>query len=751
MRKGIVPVLAFGLIVIVALGVVVATQFILPGTGWVSGQELKKFSSCEQIKTFLQQNSGSYSGGYFAGMGGAMRTLADNAIAPAAAGATGGAKQAAESGAGTGASADYSTTNVQVAGVDEPDIVKNDGKYIYTVSGSQIFIIDAYPAEGALLLSTINSTGVTQIFVNGDRLVVFGNNYSYPDEPVAQKMGIAMPGYYPTYSQTTYMNVYDITDRSNPTVVNEFSIDGYYSDARMIGDYVYLITNKGVSYGDGPVPLPMVYTASGSKPACGCTDLYYFDMPDYSYQFVTIASLNVNDDSAEPQTKVIMSGYTGTIFVSTDNIYLSYMKQISYWDQSERILNAIKPVLPADLSSRITEIQSSDSTRDEKFQQIGEIIQDYYNSLSEDEKTAFMKDVQDAVQAAYVEIQKETQKTVIQKIGIQDGNIEYKGKGEVPGRILNQFSMDENSGYLHVATTVDPIWSFRSDKQPAPATNNVYVLDSGMNVVGRLENIEPGESIYSARFIGDRAYLVTFKQVDPLFVIDLSDPSNPVMLGNLTLPGYSDYLHPYDENHLIGIGKDVDPSIDADKVHMEDAVYYTAIKGVKISLFDVTDVSHPQEVAKYVIGDRGTESLATSDHKAFLFDKSKNLLVIPIQLAEFKDSKSPESYGEYTFQGAYVFSLDLSGIQYRGRITHADQESEKTGYYWYSQYAIERSLYIGDNLYTVSSGMVKANSLTDLSELAAIKLPVEQPDIYPLRGGTGIGGAEGGMVTPALE
>jgi inhibitor of cysteine peptidase len=621
--------MAFGLIVIVALGVLVTTQLILPG---VSGGTLKKFSSCDQIKSFLEENSGSSA--YYGILGsGIMRDAAQNmgGMAPTAAGAEKSLDGGAE---------EYSTTNVQVEGVDEPDVVKNDGKYIYTVSGSQIFILDAYPAEDAVLLSTINSTGVSQIFVNGDRLVVFGNNYSYGEEPVIEKIGIPMPRYYPTYSQTTYVNVYDISDRSAPALVNGFSVDGYYSDARMIGDYVYLITSKAASYGDGTVPLPVVYTQAGSKQACGCTDLYYFDMPDYSYQFVTIASLNVKDDSAEPATKVIMSGYTGTIFVSQENIYLSYQKQISYWDQSERVLNAIKQALPADLSSRITEIQSSASPRDEKFQQIGELVQDYYNSLSETEKQTLMESVMDAAQAAYAEMQKEAQKTVIQKISIHDGSIEYQGKGEVSGRLLNQFSMDEHNGYLRVATTVDAAWDWRSGEQSSPSVNNVYVLDSGMSVVGSLEDLAPGESIYSARFMGERAYLVTFKRVDPLFVIDLSDPSNPNLLGKLKIPGYSDYLHPYDENHLIGIGKDVDESIDADKIHEDEAVYYTAILGVKLSLFDVTDLANPQEIAKYVIGDRGTQSTATYDHKAFLFDKEKNLLVIPIQLLNSRITRS---------------------------------------------------------------------------------------------------------------
>ncbi len=747
MRKGFAPLLAFGLIVIVALGVVLATQFILPGNpGGVSGLELKKFTSCDQISSFLQDNSGGT--GYGAVMGlDISRTM--NAVAPSAAGAE---KQATAGGAGT--SSNFSATNVQVAGVDEPDIVKNDGKYIYTVSGESIFIIDAYPAEGAQILSQINSSGVSQIFVNGDRLVVFGNDYASYGGAVIEKMGIVAPGYYPRYSQKTYIHVYDITDRNSPVLKGNFSIEGNYYDARMIGDYIYAVINKPVYYAEGqPIATPMVYSKSGSRPACGCSELYYFDVPDYSFQFNTIASLNVKDDNAEPKTTVIMSGYTENMYVSADNIYIANMKRISYWEESDRMINAIKSLLPADVSQKITDAQNGDLTRSEKMQKIGEAVQDYYNSLTEAEKEQLMNRTQDAIQNVYEEIAKETEKTVIYKISIDNGNIQYKGKGEVPGHLLNQFSIDENGGYLRMATTTSPIWSWRNGKEAVPSTNNVYVLDSSMSVTGKLEDIEPGESIYSARFIGDRAYLVTFKQVDPLFVIDLSNPSSPAMLGNLTLPGYSDYLHPYDENHLIGIGKDVDPSIDADKVHMDDAVYYTAIKGVKLSLFDVTDVNSPKEIAKYVIGDRGTESLATSDHKAFLFSREKNLLVIPIQLMEINSSKyggeiPTDAYGEYTFQGAYVFNMDLqNGFQLKGRITHVDNSTADTGYYWYYPNMIERSLYIGDNLYTISSGMVKANSLTDMSELAAIKLPVEQSYPYPLRG-MGIGGAEGGVAPP---
>jgi uncharacterized secreted protein with C-terminal beta-propeller domain len=188
---------------------------------------------------------------------------------------------------------------------------------------------------------------------------------------------------------------------------------------------------------------------------------------------------------------------------------------------------------------------------------------------------------------------------------------------------------------------------------------------------------------------------VTFKKVDPLFVIDLQDPSNPKVLGELEIPGYSDYLHPYDENHIIGVGKDA-----------EDAGSFAWYQGVKIALFDVSDPENPMEISKYVIGARGTDSEALRDHRAFLFSRSKNLLVIPVSLVESESW----GYGGYDWQGAYVFNISLdNGIVFRGGIDHSDS-------------SVSRSLYIDNVLYTISDGLVKMNNLADLSEINEVEL-----------------------------
>ena len=317
------------------------------------------------------------------------------------------------------------------------------------------------------------------------------------------------------------------------------------------------------------------------------------------------------------------------------------------------------------------------------------------------------------------------EQTVVHKFSLEGQEIEYLGSMEAPGTILNQFSMDEYDGYFRIATTRGHV----SRSGESASMNNVYVFDEELEMVGELEDLAPGERIYSARFMGEKAYLVTFKKIDPLFVIDLSDPENPEVLGKLKIPGYSDYLHPLDENHIIGIGKD--------SVEAEDG-NFAWYQGLKMAVFDVSDVENPKELHKVIIGDRGTDSYALHDHKAFLYDHEKNLLVIPVLLAEVNEEQWGEetpdnAYGDYVFQGAYVYDLTVEdGFDLKGTVTHIDDEDafDKYGYYYYDYgYAIKRSLYIDDVLYTVSDNRVQGNSLDGLERVASIELPDGVKDI----------------------
>jgi inhibitor of cysteine peptidase len=574
----------------------------------------------------------------------------------------------------------YSTTNVQVTGVDEPDIVKTDGTYLYVVANQTVYIIKAYPTAEAVILSRITITNVTisNIFIRGDRLVVFGDSgsfYAYPLLEGDVKVDVVRPGIWWGGVSQTVINVYDLNDRANPSLVKDIKIDGGYFDARLIDEYVYVVATE-YTYDIYRAPNEKNYTLNvpqicidNESQNISAGDIYYVDVPEFSDTMTHVISLNL--DTNDVVEKSFMLGSSQTMYVSKNSIFLASTHYPYY------------PLLYG---------AEGDTS-----------------SISDQETT------------------------ILHKISINTGNVTYIAQGEVPGHILNQFSMDEHNGFFRIATTVGNNWG-----EGTQSSNNIYILDENLKQISQIENIAPGESIYAARFLGDRAYLVTFVQVDPLFTVDLSDPYNPKILGELKIPGYSEYLHPYDETHIIGIGKEVDPSIDADKVHTPGAIYYTAILGLKIALFDVSDFKNPKEVTKVVIGDRGTDSPALYDHKAFLFDKEKELLVIPVSLYEItqevKDryiaSNGTETlFGEFTFQGVYVYRLSLeNGFEFKGRITHQtpeEMQKQNDSYYWYwgsSNTDITRTLYIDDVLYTISDSMVKMNNLANLIDITSVTL-----------------------------
>ena len=300
--------------------------------------------------------------------------------------------------------------------------------------------------------------------------------------------------------------------------------------------------------------------------------------------------------------------------------------------------------------------------------------------------------------------------TEVHRISISGKNLRFDGEEAVSGSVLNQYSMDEYEGYFRIATT---------SRRGGVLQNNIYVLDEEMRTAGKLENLAPGESLHSARFAGDKAYLVTFKKTDPLFVIDLTRPDAPEVLGELKIPGYSDYLHPYDETHLIGVGKETQEAQEGD---------FAWYQGLKLSLFDVSNVSSPQQLAKTVIGDRGTDSQVLSDPKAFLFDKSRSLLVIPVNLAQIDKTlyePRPSTYGDFVWQGACIFNVTLEGgFEIRGNITHVESQkiSGEDNQLTNSNYWITRALYIDNILYTISDEMVKLNDLDDITLLNQVIL-----------------------------
>jgi uncharacterized secreted protein with C-terminal beta-propeller domain len=597
---------------------------------------------------------------------------------------------------------DYSTTNVQVENVDEPDYLKNDAKYVYIVSQNTLSIIDAYPAESAKLVLKIaldiESQWIQNMFLNDDRLVIFYNGQSQ-EEIIPQFDFIPRP----SYSPVTHALIVDVSDKENPEILKDYTIDGHFRDARMIGDYAYFVTNKNIDHQYPRLPIIMESAEPLMVP-----DAFYFDNVERFSNFNTLTAIDIFGDTITSET--FLMGHSGTIYVSENNFYLTYQQNLPYgfYEESsrDRFFDVVVPLLPQDLQNKIKAIKGDSSLSSARqWTEISEVLQDSYNQMSQSQKENLFEKIRKALADYDAKIQQESLKTIIHKISIDGDKLEYQAKGSVPGRLLNQFSMDESNDRFRVATTTE----YYSQYSGMMRSNAVYVLDEDLKILGGLDEIAPDESIFSARFIGDRLYLVTFQQIDPFFVIDLSSDT-PKILGELKIPGFSNYLHPYDDDHVIGVGRDT-KEIGNDRVQQ---------LGVKVALFDVSDVSNPKVIDDYIIGDSSTHSEALNNHKAFFFDKRKNLLSIPIS----SDTDSLEGITEKRiapdwnrWNGFYILDLDFkNGIDLKGTITHTEND---TRYYGMGN---SRTFYIEEVLYTVSDSMLKMNFMNDLEEINSIKL-----------------------------
>lgn len=596
---------------------------------------------------------------------------------------------------------DYSRTNVQVDGVDEADWVKTDGEYIYQISGQRVFIADISDPSKPRLAAELDygkeeGYRPQQLYIDDNRMLVIGTYDSYmvyeeasagadavSKSSAESKMVIGPPHGYKSAVKTY---VYELSDDGKPTLVRQLEQEGSYLSSRKIGDALYMVTNK-------------------------------YAYPIYALPAVIEDGTAAESEQAEASKKLTSSFeplYRDTAV--SDKAMTVKLKDIRYFpnpaDSSMMLVGAV------DLSQEDGQLQVS------AYLGAGGTIYASKRNLY-------------AAQSVYhLDGDKYKQETKFHKFRLENGNVTYISEGSVPGQLLNQFSMDEHEGYFRVALTNGDMWASGENG----STNNVYVLNEKLETVGTLEGLAPGERIYSVRFMGKRAYMVTFRNVDPLFAIDLSNPMKPAVLGQLKIPGYSDYLHPYDENHLIGFGKETIelPSKGA-RLDATTAFY----QGLKIALFDVSDVSQPKELFKEVIGDRGTHSELLQDHKALLFSKEKGLLAFPVQLHELElGSKEPlengsfPAYGDFTYQGAYIYGIDLkNGFQLRGRISHlTDEDLKKSGQYGYDYMKqVRRILYAGNTLYTMSEAMLKANDMGSLKEQGSLAYP------YELNSGYGYG------------
>lgn len=518
----------------------------------------------------------------------------DDAAAPATSGTDGGE--------GVG----FSGSNVQVAGVDEPDLMKTDGDRILVMLNQELHYIDT-SGETPRLLGTVWLPGWDhRFFFDGDTAIVFGRGDGY-------SVGVAETSIAPQYSgPTTLVFEVDLSDPSELSVVRTMRIDGNHLSARAIDGTIRLVVS---SY---PNDLPFVYP---SNP-------------------------NAEDFALEANKQVIQQSTIGdwlpgyTLIQGTDGETIDTGVLIDCGEVHRPAefagFNTLS-VLTMSLDDGLDSVVGSGVIAN------GETI--YASTESLYVATNVWVPDQWIGTADAREFEQEYE-TAIHKFDISGtGPAEYVASGSVDGHLLNQFAMDEHDGYLRVATTDGPPWGFQEDSESFVTV--LQVRDDRLEQVGRVGDMGHGERIYSVRFIGDTAYVVTFRQVDPFYVVDLSDPESPAVAGELKISGYSGYLHPVGEDRVLGVG--------------QEATGEGRTTGAKATMFDVSDPSNPREIGTWTI--EGGYTDVEWDHLAFLYWPAEELAVLPVQ--SWQDQ----------FHGAVVLKTD-DGVREVGRITHQIGDSE---------------------------------------------------------------------------
>jgi hypothetical protein len=585
---------------------------------------------------------------------------------------------ASDSGGGSGGAKEYSTTNTQVPDVDEADFIKNDGEFMYILSARGLQVIDAWPAPEAREIARVAVEGAPRrLFLYEDRLVVYsrlGNDAGGgPGVPSSQGCTYGYECRFSSEGGRTLAAVLDVADPARPVEIARYEMSGGYVSSRRIGPVVYTVVHdEGVSSvpgidlflsADNPFALEIQYRARAA--AIGDA----MDALDSANLLPWVRMLDqrggVKAEIASCNDALAAKASAGMSFVSVASFDLRGP------GRPHRSLVATKPGFV--FASADALYLSTDGVD-------GSDYISYYGDAEHDRST-------------------------IHKFVLDGTAVRYRGSAAVRGHVLNQFSMDEHEGVLRVATTSGWVWN----PGVASTVTTIREQSGDLRIVGELSGLAPGEDIRSVRFDGDRGYVVTFKKTDPLFVLDLSNPAAPRVLGELKIPGFSTYMHMLDPGHVLAIGFDAD-----------DHGGFAYFDGIQIQIFDVSVLSNPRLMHKTVVGTRGSGSEAIENHLAFNYFAPRKMLALPTTICEGGDDGM---YGQtLTFSGLMVFDVSLdAGIDEHGRmpfVEPSENQHQTCGSWWTdARSLVKRSIFMDGFMFGLSDTALKIASLDDLSEV----------------------------------
>jgi len=482
----------------------------------------------------------------------------------------------------------HSSTNVQVAGIDEPDRLKTTGDHAY-YADRPVYRVQP-------VLDSPAANGDVDAYAPGTTHVV---DSSDPDAPkrvtgINQSGTLLLSGNSLVVFQGSRLVGYEVSDPADPQQTWSRSVNGTIETARLMNGTIYVVTQSPVSPGmDCPIS-----ALEGS--AIRCTSIYRprAHIPvDATY---TAYELDPADGAIEDSISVLGTRDRSSVYMSANSLYLTYTKRTPRGEVIADAVQSDRIDAPEWVTQRASEIQSYNLSDRAMEVEIRATIQQWLDGVPADKREAVRSAYRDGLQDYVADHRRELATTGIVRIGVDNG-LSLGATGQVPGEPLNQFSLDEHNGSLRIATTIPRQFGTES-------VNDLYTLDTdSLDRQGSVTDLGQDQRVYAVRYVGDTAYVVTFRQVDPFHVIDLADPANPDAVGELELPGYSSYLHPTDDGHVLGIGE-------------EDGT-------VKATLFDASDPSDPTIDDTYYPGARW--SAIAQSHHAFLIDRKHDVFFLP--------------------------------------------------------------------------------------------------------------------------
>lgn len=617
---------------------------------------------------------------------------------------------------------DYSGTNNQEQGVDEADFVKTDGYYIYFLNGKNLEIFGV-PEFGELThLSTTLIEGQPQaMMLDADRLVVIStvSTWNLPEtDPLSQAMG--WDGGYGSWRTTslTKFTVLDITNRSSPEEGKELYLEGYYMTAREVNATVRTVTHTW---------LDIPGMSSWLDLPSGYWDLDYDDpirreiREKVAYQTMLDNVEALESMALEDLLPKVYERVNGELLTHT----MSDDECADFAAPEDGFNRGFNSIFTFDLSTENLDFQAD------------HIVGNYPMVYASQDVLILTENAWDWWW--FWGNDGMTEATNIHSFDISNpGDTLYTGSGRVNGTVLNQFSVSEYEGIVRIATTSGQ-WARWWMENPEPMSSSVVTFTRSVDTstdqqilveVGRVDDIAPEERIWSARFDGDRCYLVTFRQIDPLWVIDMSDHTNPTILGELEIPGVSTYIHPLSRDHLLTIG--MGPGEDGIGLDWSST---------RLSLFNISDPSAPavdDTLTLIPVTDPSDNawvwsySEASYEHKAFQYWAPKDLLAIP--LSTYRYNSWTDSNGGYHWSYQYVSKLILvnvseetGNLSVHGTVDHSDLYDRGDNTNWWNEYNIRRSIFMGDYVYALSSSGVTSTNLTTMEQSASIELAYTNP------------------------